>query len=470
MKQLICWLSMMGILTCQANAGVDEAVVMAAGCSGVCVNSAGIVLTAKHCDLGDEVTVRFKQRAVKAVRIYECQDSEGPVAYDCEGDGYPALPVASTAPVLGEKLWSFGYPTLNGRRELRQNCGPVLRWGTFKYAGGEFNGNVLGFACAPGWSGGPLLNAKGEVCGLLNSSDDQTSVFIASAAVRQAYAAVLEQRRVPPADSEATLPKLLVFGSTTCSPCLRFKEDLKSDHELSARLRSVFDLEFIDINQRSDLAKKYAIESVPVFVGPGGIRVEGYEGSEQLLTELGLIPRPDPRPPPVSQPAPEADTSPHPVPEKPAEQSSTIPPSQTPVSQNANATDTVDRLTTFASQALSVATWLGVTGISGGTAGAVLGGLALWRSLRKRRQQQSPTPSQPNNPPTITHDSQPLPQAIVPETRFAAYERDSHAEAFAWAAAEMARKYPGAVGTLESLQGLMNQYLASRGLRRTNKL
>ena len=81
-------------------------------------------------------------------------------------------------------------------------------------------------------------------------------------------------------------------------------------------------------------------------------------------------------------------------------------------------------------------------------------------------------PSHPHpssSTPTITHDSAPLPQAIVPETRFAAYERDSHAEAFAWAAAEMARKYPGAVGTLESLQGLMNQYLAARGLRRPNQ-
>ena len=469
MKQIICWLSMLGILTCQANAGVDEAVVMVAGCSGVCVNSAGIVLTAKHCDLGDEVTVRFKQRAVKAVRIYECQDSEGPVAYDCEGDGYPALPVASTAPVLGEKLWSLGYPTLNGRRELRENCGLVLRWGTFKYAGGEFNGNVLGFACAPGWSGGPLLNAKGEVCGLLNSTDDRTSVFISSAAVRQAYAAVLEQRRAPPKQSEVTLPKLLVFGSSTCSPCLQFKGDLKSNHEFSSRLRSAFDLELIDIDQRTELVKQYAIKSVPVFVGPGGVRVEGYDGSEQLLTELGLIPRPDPRPPPVSLPAPEADTQPQPVPQKPTEQTLTIPPTQTPVSQKTNATDTVDRLTTFASQALSVATWLGVTGVSGGTAGIIFGGLALWRSLRKRRQ-TSPSPyTQPTNGPTITHDSQPLPQAIVPETRFTAYERDSHAEAFAWAASEMARKYPGAVGTLESVQGLMNQYLASRGLRKTTK-
>ena len=113
------------------------------GCSGVCVDPAGIVLTAKHCDLPAEITVRFKQRSVRAVRVYESHDTEGPVAYDCECDGYPSLPVAVTAPAIGEKLWSFGYPSLGGQRELRRNCGPLLRWGTFKYAGGEFTGNVL---------------------------------------------------------------------------------------------------------------------------------------------------------------------------------------------------------------------------------------------------------------------------------------------------------------------------------------
>ena len=265
------------------------------------------------------------------------------------------------------------------------------------------------------------------------------------------------------------LPKLLVFGSTSCSPCLRFKEDLKSNREFSTQLRLAFELEFVDVQQRAELAKKYAIERVPVFVAAGGICVEGYTTPEQLLVDLRLKLKPDPWPPPAPQPAPEVGISPPSTP-PPAESTPTIPtpPASTNPASNSTTADTLDRITGIAQQALSVATWLGVTGVSGGTAGAVLGGLALWRSLRKRRRQnqQQPTPPQPYNPPTITHDSQPLPQAIVPETRFAAYERDSHAEAFAWAASEMARKYPGAVGTLESVQGLMNQYLASRGIKR----
>ena len=441
-----------------AIAGVDNAVVMVEGCSGVCVDPAGIVLTAKHCDLPDRVSVRFKQGTVNAVRVYESHDTEGPVAYDCEGDGYPSLPVAATAPVIGEKLWSFGYPSLNGQRELRRNCGPLLRWGTFKYAGGEFNGNVLGFACGSGWSGGPLLNAKGEVCGLLNSSDDRTSVFLSSAAVRQACATARQNFEKPAEQSQPQLPELLVFGTPTCSPCLQFKADLNSNRNFSALLRSTYELVWVDINQRPEMAKKYGIEQVPVFISEQGIRIVGYTGPEDLLMNLGLKPKPDPAPPPITEPVPVAG-EPQPQPET----NPTIPEDSKP--------DPIDRLTSLTQHAITIATWLGVTGISGGTVGAVLGGLALWRTFRKRRHPATPNAAPPTSPapPTITHDSAPLPQAIVPETRFAAYERDSHAEAFAWAAAEMARKYPGAVGTLESLQGLMNQYLAARGLRRPNQ-
>ena len=457
MRHTLWWCATLLLFRSTAIADVSEAIVMVDGCSGVCVDPSGIVLTAKHCDLPAEVTIRFKQRAVQATRVFESSDTEGPVAYDCDGEGYPALPVAATAPVIREKLWSFGYPSLNGQRELRRNCGPLLRWGTFKYAGGEFNGNVLGFACGGGWSGGPLLNAKGEVCGLLNSSDDRTSVFISSAAVRQAFAAAQQRPEKPAAQSQPQLPELLVFGTPTCSPCLQFKADLNSNRSFASLLRSTYELVWVDINQRPEMATKYGIEQVPVFISERGIRIVGYTGPEQLLINLGLKPKPDPAPPPVTEPVPET-----------GEPSS--PPLTEPISPFTPPSDPIDRLTSLTQHAISIATWLGVTGISGGTAGAVLGGLALWRTLRRRRQPTPPnTPHPTSPPPTITHDSAPLPQAIVPETRFAAYERDSHAEAFAWAAAEMARKYPGAVGTLESLQGLMNQYLAARGIKRTNQ-
>ncbi len=234
---------------------VDDAIVMVDGCSGVCVDSSGLVLTAKHCGLPETVQVRFKDRTVEATRVSVCRETEGPVVYDCDGNGYPYLPVAATAPRVGECVWSYGYPHLNGRRELRRTRGPLLRWGSFQYAGGSFNGNVVRIATRSGWSGGPLLNAKAEVCGLLNSSDGVTSVFISSAAVRAAYAdARRDTEPSEPKQRVAGKPTLYVFGSMTCTPCREFKQDYAEDKKLRDALDATYTVEFVDIDKQPDLA------------------------------------------------------------------------------------------------------------------------------------------------------------------------------------------------------------------------
>ena len=187
LKHLVATLVILS--TTSAHGGVDDAIVMVDGCSGVCVDPSGLVMTVKHCTLPETVTVQFKDRSVSATRVYVCREIEGPVVYDCDGDGYPHVPVAVSPPRVGERLWSYGYPHINSRRELRWTSGPLLRWGSFQYGGRSFNGNVVRFRTCPGWSGGPLLNGKGEVCGLLNSTDRATSVFVSFASVRDAYAA-----------------------------------------------------------------------------------------------------------------------------------------------------------------------------------------------------------------------------------------------------------------------------------------
>ena len=110
---------------------------------------------------------------------------------------------------------------------------------------------------------------------------------------------------------------------------------------------------------------------------------------------------------------------------------------------------------------------VGVTGATGGTSGLILGGIALWRTLRRRKEsitaRDPPAPAK--TPSVITVESPPPPQAIVPETRFAPYDRDTFAEAFAWAEAELVRKYPGSVSTLEAMKGLINQFLSAKGVK-----
>ena len=128
----------------------------------------------------------------------------------------------------------------------------------------------------------------------------------------------------------------------------------------------------------------------------------------------------------------------------------------------------IDRVLGVAQTAVTVATWLGVSGTTGGVAGLILGGIALFRGRRHRRREQPAARDPPavvEPPPVVTIDAPPSPPVIVPETKFAPYERDTFAQAFAWAQGEMARKYPGAVGTLESLKGLIDQYLSAKGVR-----
>lgn len=483
MKYAVCFL--IAITTCCqiATAQIESATVMVAGCSGVCVDPAGLVLTVKHCDLPETVQVRFRDRLLSATRVYSSPETEGPVVYDCEGDGLPFVPVAATAPIVGERMTSFGFPERSGRRELRRQVGTVLRWSTLQFRGGEFTGNILSFPCASGWSGGPLLNSRGEVCGLLSSSDNQTSVFVSSAAIRTALTAVKSRSR----DTRPELPELQVFGSTDCAPCRQFKNDLSSLPWFANRLDAMFRVVLIDVRKSPEIAARHDISAVPTFVTASGRRITGYSGPQSLLVSLGSLVSPDPKPPPAEtrppanppSPPTKPDSSPPAQSASPALPKPSVPPAiqqapetppdskpvgETPPPATGSPADTLDRIVQVTQKAVTIATWLGITGVSGGTAGAVLGGLALWRSLRSRQHRSSPTATIP--PPTIVHDAEPLPQAIVPETRFAAYERDSHAEAFAWATAEIARKYPGSVGTLESLQGLINQYLASRGLKR----
>lgn len=258
-----------------------QAVVKIGDCSGVCVDPAGLVLTAKHCEHGLVETVVFLDRRVTAHRVYVTDEVEGPVVFDCEGDGFPFLPLADRVPEIGEVVSSSGYPAMGGQRVFRRETGTLLRGGKFTFQGQPFFGNITDMALLPGWSGGPLLNARGDVCGLLSASNSETSVFITFAAIRTAYEAVTQTGQ----------PTLYVFTTRNCSSCVRFKADYDSDRAFRGQLQTAFRVEFVDADLRPDLAKQYNVVEVPTFVVPGRVRVQGYPGkqplADRLLTQTG---------------------------------------------------------------------------------------------------------------------------------------------------------------------------------------
>lgn len=96
---------------------------------------------------------------------------------------------------------------------------------------------------------------------------------------------------------------------------------------------------------------------------------------------------------------------------------------------------------------------VGALGLSSPLSAAIIAASLLAR--RRSRLSDEHTP--------IAIDSPPLPQRTMPETHYVPYERDAYAKAHQWAAAQVARKFPGAVEILTALDSLIKQQLNARG-------
>ena len=274
-------------------------VVQVGGCSGVCVDESGLILTARHCDLKEVERVRFADYEVVAVRVYESDETEGPVVYDCVGAGYPWTQVSAAKPEIGEAVRTMGYPDIAGERRLRQVEGEVQRGGLYRFRGGDFQGNLTNLPLHEGWSGGPLLNHAGEVVGLATSTDGIDSIFISHAATRQAYAAAVRlHRKQPPLEIEI---------DAYSTECLRFLADYASDQYLRSELQEHFRISLVDARRSADTEAEAASQQLPVFRIAGTAAARGYSGKINLLTQLiPRRPRPSLEP---SEPTESGDTS-----------------------------------------------------------------------------------------------------------------------------------------------------------------
>jgi hypothetical protein len=278
------WLAVMLLSVMVGQAVSDDApalrgsVVRVGGCSGVCVDPAGLVLTAKHCHLRDVERVQFEHAEVLAVRIYETELTEGPVVYDCVGGGYPSVPVAHHPPGGGERVTTMGYPHIGSGRSFRQEQGTVLRGGEFRFLGEQFFGNVTTMPLREGWSGGPLFNSEGEVIGLANSTGASESVFISFAATRKAYDEVvrLHQSRRP----------LGVVISLDSRACLRFLSDFAGDAAFRGELQENYQIIVSDAAQRPDVMQQSGAGDLPLFIISGVSLLSGYQGQSDLLRRL----------------------------------------------------------------------------------------------------------------------------------------------------------------------------------------
>jgi hypothetical protein len=113
---------------------------------------------------------------------------------------------------------------------------------------------------------------------------------------------------------------------------------------------------------------------------------------------------------------------------------------------------------------------VGALGLSGPLAAAViiaagLFGRRLGTRIKRLEAVIRPTfNSQQStlNPVPIAVDSPPPPQRTVPETHYVPIEKDTFAKAHQWASEHVARKYPGATEVLQAQDSLIKQFLAAK--------
>lgn len=99
-----------------------------------------------------------------------------------------------------------------------------------------------------------------------------------------------------------------------------------------------------------------------------------------------------------------------------------------------------------------------LTALAGGTP-AVGAAILAWRLWRKRGEKRGERSRSSEATQPIAVDTPPPPQQVVPETHYVAYERDEFARAHQWACEQLARKFPGSVELLSSLDSLIKQQL-----------
>ena len=301
-----------------------------------------------------------------------------------------------------------------------------------------------------------------------------------------------------------------VVHASWCAPCQRFRNDYRTITEFRSPLESAYSVKSCDWERGNDqrFARRFGISRIPGFVvfrdGVHQCSFEGYNGDwraflEKLNLDVDGAGRrgsgtPEPTRPitPVERAlpeiadlraeldrlrrqmteaakpkTPETTAGASPV-EKPVRLSETgqagpsplppvlsIPAVEAPAGGGSGIGEDWAKVGAAALAILApqYAIPAGAIGVAG----------TVFQMLRKRRQQQQPQGQTViERPVIVATDTPPAPTRVEQTTHYVPIEKDTHQEAWKWAADTYVRKNPGSEGTIGALNHLIGQYLSGK--------
>ena len=313
-------------------------------------------------------------------------------------------------------------------------------------------------------------------------------------------------------------PTIYVVTAPWCAPCQRFQTDWNNVPGLAELIGTQYAVKRCNWDRASDQmwARRRGVTQIPTFLvcyrGEIVERWSGYNGNwREVLQRIGLDDyvnddgsigplKPAPAQPPPDQPrqpAPAVNLQPihdrlgnleglirnlsqsREVPRKeispfgdPSPQ-----PKQQPEAPQPTAAETQEAkpggLASSGGEVFGVAAKVGLAVVAPEIAlpaGALSVASVLYRAWRSKRGAGNAEPRQVARsetvrevPVVVATDSPPQPAKVVSTSHYVPIERDTHREAWQWAADTYARKYPGSEGLIQTLEHMMSQFETSKG-------
>ena len=325
--------------------------------SGVCITPDGLILSAAHViyspgkpklfgtdaiQMPAAVEVTFPGRKPEAARVLAVSKAGEPAdlaVLQCSGSEYPSLRLAERSPTVGEDIVTMGYP-----------AGYYCRLEGQVTFVGLSNDKTSDCITArgrpnPGHSGGPLLNAHGEIVGITSAATyDQVTVcgklvlqdqlgFYTR--VEQVHSLLTNRQiKVMPtgdrrdqgwrAKSQKRLRLKIYVQSRQrgkCRPCDVMKDDIEKGRiKIQGRtLTEVCDVTWCYADEQPNEATTAQITGFPTVVCVDtGERIEGYSTADDFLSrvsvKINIGPKEPAGPPPLFGPLPGESLPPAPTP------------------------------------------------------------------------------------------------------------------------------------------------------------